>query len=191
MSSKQAGLGIRTVVVAALATAALVGCGPQPVRILLTDAPLDGATEVNVTLTGLRVIEAGPGAAPTDPGADPGGIGTTVFDEPQTYNLLELRNGVTALLGEVDVAGRIAHMQLQLGGEAEVVYEDGTRKGASVPSGAQTGIKLAGSFDPSASELVLDFDAAQSVIEASDGSLSLVPAIRIYANGEEIGGIEE
>lgn len=174
----------------AVATLAWAGCGPQPVRILLTDAPLDGASEVNVTLTGLTVVEAGPGSAPEEPGAVNGIPGTTVFDEPRSFNLLTLRNGATALLGEVDVAGRIAHLQLQLGGDAEVVYEDGSRRAAAVPSGAQTGIKLAGAFQPGVAELLLDFDAAQSVIEAEDGSLSLVPAIRIYADGREIGGAD-
>lgn len=184
-------LGWMTAVVVGLVGLMGTGCGPKTVRILLTDAPLDGATEVNITLTGLKIFEAGRGSDPAEPG--PGGRGgpaTVVFDEVKTFNLLALRNGATALLGEVPVSGRIAHMRLELAGDAQVVYQDGTVRKAFVPSGAQTGIKLAGSFDPADTELLLDFDAAQSIVEAGDRSLRLVPSIRIYSRGQQVGGVD-
>lgn len=181
----------------ALLAALLFGCGGQSVKVYLTDAPLDGATEVNITVTGVQAIAAGAaagaGAAAAAGERAPGGAGseegvsTLTFSEPREINLLELRNGVRTLLGEVESEGSIEQLRLMMNGEAVVVFEDGSSKTALVPSGAQTGVKIVGGIPAGATEITLDFDAAQSITETGTGELIMRPTIRALIEDEVVG----
>ena len=124
----------------------------------------------------------------------------TIMRPEQTYNLLDLVNGVTAVLGvgELD-AGRYGQMRLVLGQIPETpemnilgvshsyanYLIDGENNAIElkVPSGYQTGIKIVKGFtiEPSqATELILDFDAAKSVVKAGNsGKWLLKPTIKV------------
>jgi len=119
---------------------------------------------------------------------------------PQTFNLLELVNGVIADLGAVELeAGHYNQMRLLLGtepddeenilGEAHdyanylILEGDDEQIPLKVPSGYQTGIKLVNGFDIEAEgykELVLDFDARKSIVKAGkSGKWLLKPTIKV------------
>ncbi len=127
-----------------------------------------------------------------------------VASPKKTYNLLNLVNGVTAVLGEEElVAGRYNQIRLKLGKTPEsknnifgdphpyacyVILNDGDRETATiiplkVPSGYQAGIKLVHQFEViegEVVELVLDFDACRSVVQASNGDKCILkPTIKV------------
>ncbi len=174
----------------------LAGCGgPQRVRFYLTDAPLDNAAHVYVTLTGLKIFPSEGGTVATDAGTTDAGVPletgpqTIVFSEPKTYDLLALRNGARELLGQADVSGRIEHMSLFMNGTATVVYADGTSEDATVPSGASSGLKIMGPF-PVSGEVLLDFNAAESIHDTGNGKLIMRPVIHVIINGQTVGTSE-
>ena len=125
---------------------------------------------------------------------------TTVATPEQTYNLLKLVNGLTAVLGDSElVAGTYRQIRLIIGRNAEsennilgvphpfanyVILNDGsdTIEELKIPSGFQTGIKLVHNFqvlEKTVVELVLDFDACRSVVETGNEKFLLKPAIKV------------
>lgn len=119
--------------------------------VRLTDAPGD-YDAVNITFSEVS--------------AHIDGEWIVVRDETTTVNLLEWNNGNSLVLGTADVpAGAYTQIRLKIAA-AEVVI-DGQAVSMSVPSGAQTGLKLLSDFTvPSGStfELMIDFDANRSVV---------------------------
>lgn len=192
-------------VVAVAVAAATMGCGTQKIRFFMTDAPLDGATEVNVTLSGMKVFTS-TGEACQDDESDAGvteddakqtrrrdgdcggSPDTIVFDEPRTYNLLSLRDGAQVLLGDVEVTGTVQHLQLKTDGTATVVYEDGSTRIARIPSGATSGLKIKGPFNSDV--VLLDFDAAESIHESGTGELIFRPVIHAKADDAVVADSE-
>ncbi|KPK25387.1 MAG: hypothetical protein AMJ61_12125 [Desulfobacterales bacterium SG8_35_2] len=124
-----------------------------------------------------------------------------VLSPQQTFNLLELVNGVIADLGLVELeAGDYGQMRLILGkqsddsenilGEAHLFPNylikndpDNTIEELKVSSGFQTGIKIIQGFTivaSGATEIILDFDACKSVVQAGDsGQWLLKPTVRV------------
>ena len=113
---------------------------------------------------------------------------------PQTFNLLELVNGIIADLGAVELeAGHYNQMRLMLGTEPVgeqhdcpnylILKGDDEQIPLKVPSGYQTGIKLVKGFDiehKGSTELVLDFDALKSIVKAGkSGKYLLKPTIKV------------
>ena len=124
--------------------------------MLLTDAPFpfDLVSEANVTISRVDIV--------SEEGVE------TILEEERTFNLLELQNGVTAVLAEATLnAGPYEQLRLIVS-SASIVLTDEREFDLFVPSGAQTGIKVllhglelaAGSE----SELTLDFDVSESFI---------------------------
>jgi len=114
-----------------------------------------------------------------------------------TYNLLELQDGVEAVLGEDNLtAGHYTQIRLILGTEpddgnntlevahdfANYVISEGTVYPITIPSAFQSGIKLIKGFDVIANTtttLTLDFDAAKSVSNIGNGEWKMKPTITI------------
>jgi len=98
---------------------------------------------------------------------DQGSPFRVLSEEDISLNLLELTNGITATLADLEVpAGEYDLVRLYVE-EASVVMVDGRIFDLKVPSGAQTGIKVF--IDPVievsggiTSELLLDFDVSRS-----------------------------
>lgn len=124
----------------------------------------------------------------------------TVMKPGQTYNLMELVNGVMATLGVGELAaGKYGQMRLILGELPETpgnnilgvphpfanYFIDGDNNSIElkIPSGYQTGIKIVKGFTINASqvtEMILDFDADKSVVQAGNsGKWLLKPTIKI------------
>jgi hypothetical protein len=158
-------------IVFALAALSLIGCGGSAetggemgtLVVKLSDAPFPVTLvdEANVTI---NKIEARNKSSEGNPFV-------TLSEELQTYNLLDLQNGVTAVLavtevppGEYDLVRlHVSKASITLDDEEETTFD------LTVPSGAQTGIKVF--LDPPltvaeavTSALLLDFDVSQSFV---------------------------
>ena len=137
--------------------------------LLLTDAPFpyDLVEEANVTISRVEIV--GEDSAPSP-----------ILEEVRSYNLLDLRDGVTTVLGEVDLpAGKYPQIRMIVD-EAEIKLVDGTTFDLFVPSGAETGLKiLLPNFEIVAdqeTELTLDFDVSRSFIP--QGSIETAAGIQ-------------
>ncbi|GAA4305983.1 DUF4382 domain-containing protein [Compostibacter hankyongensis] len=115
---------------------------------------------------------------------------------PGLYNLLDLRNGTDTILAAVDLpAGRISQIRLVLGDSNLLVLKDGTEVPLKTPSAQQSGLKLNVNADLTPGipyALVLDFDAARSIVSAGkSGQYLLKPVIRTFAKaaGGAIEGV--
>lgn len=153
------------------------GTGTMEVR--LHDAPAD-YDAVNVFIESVEVNRVG----------DPDGW-VSISQPQQSYNLLELANGAYAVLGEQELeAGTYHQIRLILSRDGHSVVIDSTEHPMTVPSGAQTGIKLEVNAEIEEDiqyTLLLDFDAARSVVQAGQtGNYLLQPVIR--ANNEATTG---
>lgn len=139
--------------------------GDGTLSVLITDAPTDVLASATVVVD--EVV-----AVPSD------GPPETLETELDEVNLLELTDGVSALLAEADVAAG-TYVQLRLVvSEATVELKEGwtfadgsTEQSLQIPSGMQTGIKLVlGGGDGETVEegettsLVVDFDADRSFV---------------------------
>jgi len=91
----------------------------------------------------------------------------TISEDTLIYNLVDLQNGVTSDLPEIEIpVGSYDLVRFYIA-EASVVLNDGQKFNLVVPSGMQTGIKLF--IDPAidvagglTSELIIDFDLDRS-----------------------------
>lgn len=107
--------------------------------------------------------------------------------QTRKVNLLEWNNGKTFMLGQAEVeAGKYTQIRLKIQ-EAEVVWQ-GRNYPMTVPSGAQSGLKLLSNFEIGAGstyDVVLDFDAERSVVvngpRNKPNGFKLKPTIRVAA----------
>ncbi|HET7224635.1 MAG TPA: DUF4382 domain-containing protein [Candidatus Eisenbacteria bacterium] len=168
---------------AVIAIAALYGCGgktPAPTspsasvgqfRVLMTDAPA-AVQAVNVDVVSVLAHHAG--------AAD--NLGWDVLNAtPQAVDLLSLQNGAFLALANGSVSsGSYDGLRLVLGNDNTITV-DGVTSPLTVPSGAESGLKLQGSFSVPAGgvlALQLDFDAGQSLQQNGGGSWFLRPVLR-------------
>ena len=139
-----------------------------PVQILLTDNPI-AYDEVNVEITGIQVK------------LDKDTTGWVSLEtERGVYNLLALQNGLTDTIAVGDVPEGILKEVRFILGSNNTVKVGGEIKPLVVPSGSESGLKV--KIDKKLGEtlntFILDFDAALSVKEESDG-YKLRPVIKI------------
>ena len=165
----------------------------------LVDAPGGEYQAVYVTIKEVQVCHATFPCDPEDSDSDCGCQWETVATLNQTFNLLELVNGVMAALGQKDLdAGTYNQMRLLLHDVPDdslnllglphpfpqyLIDMDDQEHAMKVPSGYQTGIKLVHPFEiePNrTTELILDFDVAKSVVKAGNsGKYLLKPTIKV------------
>lgn len=116
-----------------------------------------------------------------DDGSEMEGVWLSLVETSQEYDLLTLQDGVSAALGDVVIpAGNYDQIRLAVT-EASVVIAGITYE-LDIPSGAQTGLKLPYdySMEPGEEyELMLDFDAAESIRQIGDGTYKLQPVITV------------
>jgi len=168
----------------------LASVGDSGILILgLTDATSDQYKAVYITID--EVL------AHIDEGDD--GSWVTVIRPESTHNLLELVNGFIEQLGFTDLEpGTYTQLRLYLGESPDdsknildqdhpyanyIIDKDDIIHELQVPSGYQSGVKLVHEFDIVQGvtvELVLDFDALNSVVKAgASGRFLLKPVIRV------------
>jgi hypothetical protein len=146
------------------------GPSGEPGRIILhmTDAPAD-YEQVNIVVERVEVHKAEEGWF-------------VVNDVTNTYDLLELRNGASVVIADTFLEpGHYTQMRLIIGEGSNIVV-DGISYPLEIPSGMQTGVKLIHNFliDPGVTyELMLDFEAENSIVVTGSGRYLLKPTIRI------------
>lgn len=143
------------------------------VIIQITDAPLplELVKEANVTVDWVKLgsdwkAEEDAGDEAED---EKEGFHLIEMEEAMTFNLLELSNGVTALLAETEMpAGEYNEIRLHII-SAEIVFKDGSVYDLKVPGGGSRGLKV--KINPSiivtggaVAEILLDFDVSRSFI---------------------------
>jgi hypothetical protein len=167
-----------TIALAIAVTIIAAGCGDNgtssqtgTLTISLTDAPATALEQVNITFS--------------DVSAHIDNEWIAVRGEPVTVDLLEWNNGKSLTLGTAEVpSGNYTQIRLMI--DAAEVVSDGQTYQATVPSGAQTGLKLGPAFtveQGSTYELVVDFDARRSVVATgppgNPGRYQIKPTVRV------------
>ena len=170
--------------------------GTGTMEVTMTDAPAN-YDSVQVTINEVRVRKENDNNNDSDSeGDETDGESeedgwTTISDEQITVDLLELTNGNQIALGSEEIeAGNYEQIRLILGDENTVTV-DGETYNLQTPSAQQSGLKLnidAEVEDGATYELLIDFDAARSIVEQGNGGYLLKPVIRAV-NLAETGSI--
>ena len=118
-------------------------------------------------------------------GSDSTGGWITVSSQPGTYDLLTLRNGLSALLVNQQLpAGHYTQIRLKLGSGNSVIVA-GESFPLTIPSGLRSGLKLNHEFTIEAGalyEITLDFDATRSIHMTGHGVYMMRPVIGAMAH---------
>jgi hypothetical protein len=126
------------------------------IQVLVTDAPKHDVSRVELTVTEVDVHKAG--------GDGESGNWTTLDIQEETFNLLDLQNGLTMLLADGEIeAGKYTQLRMTVF-EVIVDYDDVVGAQAEVPSGI---LKFVRPFTLEAGgniTLIVDIDAAKSVV---------------------------
>jgi hypothetical protein len=165
--------------IALLAGLALIGCEEEGdllapdegelgrMIMYICDAPTDHLSEVNIIVGRVEVHSDTEGWFITR-------------DEPDTIDLLTLKNGEIAVLSDTALpTGHYTQIRLHIE-EGSYVVASGERHDLIIPSGFQTGIQLVGQFDIQSNEqieVLLDFDVHRSIQHTNNG-YQLQPTIR-------------
>lgn len=144
--------------------------GMTPVKVYLTDAP-GNFQQVNVDIIGVEFkIE---NEATVNLSVNAG-----------VYNLLDFTNGVDTLIASSDVpTGMLSQVRLILGPNNSVMV-DSVVYPLSTPSAMQSGLKLnvhSTLVEGVVYNLLLDFDANQSIVLTGNGDYILKPVIRVVS----------
>ena len=150
--------------------------GSAILRVRLTDAPADYEA-VNID-----VIEVKFKTGADEEGDDESSWQSLDNPNPGVYNLLELTNGLDALIGEAEIpAGELKELRLVLG-DNNTLVEDGNTIDLRTPSAQQSGLKVKVNEvleDGITYTILIDFDAARSVVKAGNsGNYNLKPVMR-------------
>lgn len=143
-------------------------------EVRLTDAPGD-YQEVNVDI---QAVEIHRGQDETSGGW------TSLTIQKGIYNLLELTNGLDTLIASAELpAGQVSQIRFVLG-ENNSLKVDGNTVPLNTPSGQQSGLKLNVHEQLTAGVtyvILLDFDAARSIVKKGNGSYQLKPVITAFS----------
>ncbi len=139
-------------------------------KILLTDNPFN-ASEVNVDIQQVRVKFSD----------DSTGGWVDLNTQAGVYNLLALQNGIDTTLAVGTVAvGTLKEVRFVLGSNNSIKI-DNTVYPLTIPSGSESGlkIKLNKALNATMDSLIIDFDAALSIIQTGAGDYKLKPVLKI------------
>lgn len=158
----------------ALATGLFLACKKDndektELRIRLTDNPYH-ATEVNVDIQQVRVNLS----------SDSTGW-VNLDTRAGIYNLLDFQNGIDTLIAQAVVpTGRLKEVRFVLGDDNSIRI-DNTLYPLTIPSGSSSGlkIKLDKQLNAGLDSLLIDFDAALSIIQEGTGDYKLKPVLKI------------
>jgi hypothetical protein len=138
------------------------GNGRLVVKVTDAPFPVNSIESATVTIIKVEIRKAGDGISDGNPF-------TVLWEGSETFNLLELRNGVAEELLDLEIpAGEYNLIRLYVD-EASLKVKDGDNFNLKVPSGRQTGIKIF--IRPGlvvegglTTELLLDFDLSGSFV---------------------------
>ncbi len=159
--------------------------GSAKLEVRLTDAPGDYA-EVNVDVRSVQIHASD--------GTGEEGWTTLPHINPRVYNLLDFANGRDTLLASASLpSGRISQIRLVLGDQNSLRLKGQTQRlPLKTPSGQTSGLKIKINADLREDVtyvVLLDFDAARSVVKRGNGDYNLKPVIRTLTEAVA-GGIK-
>jgi hypothetical protein len=138
-------------------------------KIRLTDNPFN-ATEVNVDIREVKINLRDDSTGWTNLNTNAG-----------VYNLLALQNGVDTLLATGSIpTGTLKEVRFVLGNDNSIKINN-TIYPLTIPSGSESGlkIKLNKKLNASIDSLLIDFDAALSILLTGNGDYKLKPVLKI------------
>jgi hypothetical protein len=165
---------LRYLVPAALMIGAVIACNKNndtttDLRVRLTDNPYD-AVEVNVDIQQVRV------------NFQDDSTGWVNLDtRAGVYNLLDFQNGIDTLIAQTTVpTGTVKEVRFVLGSQNSIKIAN-TVYPLTIPSGSESGlkIKLNKHLNAHVDSLVIDFDAALSILQTGTGDYKLKPVLKI------------
>lgn len=140
-------------------------------EVRLTDGPGD-YEEVNIDIQAVEIHVDG---------GDPSNGWKPLSIKTGVYNLLKLTNGIDTLLGSTELpSGHVQQIRLKLGSNNSVKVL-GQTYALNTPSAQQSGLKLKINTNLEAGityKLILDFDAARSIVSTGSGKYNLKPVIK-------------
>ncbi|MDC3954871.1 DUF4382 domain-containing protein [Polyangium jinanense] len=187
-------VSFRSLGLLAVTSVALAACGGgSTVAIELTDAPvtLNSIEKIEVSFGKVDVQSGhschGGGAHDARAGREREGKWTTVNENAGTFDLLSLRDGVTAPLGEVEVGGDVRGIRLEIdaAGKNQVILKDGTTCALDTSGVTEATLKIAESAEPievargGRTTIVVDFIAEESIEEVSACNFRLTPVLAL------------
>ncbi|HET6994735.1 MAG TPA: DUF4382 domain-containing protein [Chitinophagaceae bacterium] len=143
--------------------------GTTELKIHLTDNPFN-ASEVNVDIREVRVNFRDDSTGWMSLGTHAG-----------IYNLLDLQNGIDTVLAQGTVpTNRLKEVRFVLGNDNSIKI-DSVLYPLTIPSGSESGlkIKLNKQLNATLDSLVIDFDAALSILQTGTGEYKLKPVLKI------------
>lgn len=168
--------------VSALTTSLLIGCDNSEsptgkLNLNITDAAVDGATEVVVEFTGAE-IKAGSDTIDID------------YAAPKQINLLALTGGVSQTIVDNQTlpAGQVEWIRLKVNESNSYITINGEQYGLTIPSGSQSGLKLNRPItiaENGIATFTIDFDLRKSVHELSGNNYMLRPTLRLVDNATD------
>ena len=173
--------------------AALAGCNGSgssgTLNLSITDTPVDGAQSVVVAFTGVDILS-------------PSGVQSFTFTEghvqiERSVDLLKLQGSASEnLLAGVSVpSGNYQGLRLDIDpGNSYIVTSTGAKFPLSMPSGNETGLKIASGFTVEAgnvTDFMIDFDLRKSLTQSTSGGVTiytLKPSLRL-SDPQQAGSI--
>ncbi|MBO9564354.1 MAG: DUF4382 domain-containing protein [Niastella sp.] len=165
---------LRLLLPVAVVTALVIACNKDndtttDLRIRLTDNPYN-ATEVNVDIQQVRVNLQ-----------DDSSGWVNLETRKGIYNLLDFQNGIDTLIAQSTVpTGRVKEVRFVLGSQNSIKIDNKVYP-LTIPSGSESGlkIKLNKQLNAHVDSLVIDFDAALSILQEGTGDYKLKPVLKI------------
>lgn len=137
--------------------------------IHLTDNPFN-ATEVNVDIQEVRANFRNDSSS-----------WITLSTHSGVYNLLGLQNGVDTLLASGNVPqDTLKEIRFVLGSNNSIMI-DSTLFPLTIPSGSESGLKIKVNkkLNATMDSLLIDFDAALSILKTGNGDYKLKPVLKL------------
>lgn len=145
------------------------GSGTTRLKVNMTDAPVN-ADSVNVDIRQVRVNFSNDTVGWVD-----------ISTHAGVYNLLGLQNGLDTLLAVGTVpTDTLQQIRLVLGTNNSIVVS-GVNYPLTIPSGAESGLKIIVNrrLNANLDSLLIDFDAALSIHATGNGGYMLRPVLRV------------
>ena len=100
---------------------------------------------------------------------------------PGVYNLLGLQNGVDTLIGTLTLPTSVVKEIRLVLGPNNTIKDNGVTYPLTIPSGAESGlkIKIDKKLEATLETLIIDFDAALSIRKDGPGDYKLLPVLKI------------
>lgn len=155
------------------------------IEVRATDPPPVDVRSAVVYLTEIEVHRAAGKVSTDNTTSDNTGGWITIIDVAPSFDLMEVVNGVEAILGSANVtAGKYTQIRMTVE-RVEVITTNGDNFTAEVPSGK---LKIVRPFEVGGGEttiLTLDFDGEKSLVITGAGKFFFKPVVKLLIEHED------